>query len=78
MIPDPYIAHAPIPPTNQEEADASYLAMLKSELRTLIVEIRQAKSKTLNGRPLSEALACAETSYLWLCQVNGKGGLLDF
>lgn len=65
-------------PQTQEERDNGLHSMLKSELRTTIVDMRQARNTTLNSRALSEAITCAETAYLWLCQVNGKEGLLDF
>lgn len=60
-----------------EEIHAAALKLLKSEMLSLITEMRKAKDSDLNGRPLSEAVTCAETAYLWLCEVGGKG-TLDF
>lgn len=63
-----------------EEAKRGRVSSLKSELRNFITEARgyNRDSNLLRGRPLSEAITCAETAYLWLDQIITEGSSLDF
>ncbi len=62
----------------EEYSKVGHAAALRAALRDFI---REARAENFDGklrcRPLSEAITCAETAYLWLGEVAG-GGELDF
>jgi hypothetical protein len=66
--------------SSQEQAILGRAASMRADLRSFIRDARvnNERGSALNCRPLSEAITCAETAYLWLCQLPGGDKALEF